>query len=393
MPFIGTSDTLLTRRANAVLAHAFLPRAKDWLYPRLAGSVISTSEVEPYPVLGSVPGLAKVGPGIKETPIQDYVQNIPNQLFRNIVSVRQSTMEFDQTRATLHLANQVGLRLSEFPDQLWAARLLLGSTNSAASEVFNGASYNLTLDSKSYFRTDHDTGPQAQSNQIEGNLPVTIAALNAQDAAQSAKQMQRDLNAVVDRIRTVKDDSNLPIYPTIDMRRNIVVVVPPALEVIATLAFRTDATAVIDQTTNVSPLFVKDVVTSGYLAGLPNPLDELKAEIKPVNETDWYVLVVDDYIKPFYMQLFRPIADGEIIGVNDPVTKVMQANGSMNVDQATLFASTRIDTTFKKIGENSDYETMRSERFYAGARWRGNSFYGPWFTGYRVYPTGGTVEN
>src|SRR5690606_24386560 len=76
---------------------------------------------------------------------------------------------------------------------------------------------------------------------------------------------------------------------------------------------------------------------------------------------------------------------------DDLVERIRTALNAPSVDSATIFASTRIDTTFNKIGDNADRATIESDSFIMSARQRGNCVYGPWFLGYRIIPSGGNI--
>lgn len=396
MPIVTGTQNAQIRAANTVMSRAFFTRSKKWMYPELSGSYVSTSLVEPHAVIGNVPPLEAFQGQLKSRMLPSWKQQVPNLLFKNLLEVAQGQFEGDQTGALVQLSQGIGLTVADFPDRLLATRILTGSLASSASVVFpeDGVTYQLTLDGQSYFNTGHTTwAGGTQSNIISGNLPATKALVQADDIATNANKMIRDLQAVIDAIKTVKDNQGQPIYPTIETKQSIVVVVPPALETIAALAFRTTQDAVINQTTSVAPMFVKGVMCSGYLDGFIGP-ESNEALVSPVNETDYYVFVVDDFVKPFYTQLFRPLRQNEMMppgyDAAAEVRRMTSQSDAITVDQATVFASTRVDTTFNKIGANADLQTIQSDAFAMSARYRGNITYGPWFTGWRVKPSGGS---
>lgn len=396
MPIVAGTENANIRAANTVMSRSFFTRAKQWLYPALSGSYVSTSLVEPHAVIGNVPPLSLYQGQLKARLLQSWKQQVPNLLFKNLLKIKQSQFEGDQTGALVQLSSGMGLTIADFPDRLLATRILTGSLASSATVVFDedGQTYNLTLDGEPFFSENHNTwSANVQSNIIQGTLPATNALLTADDYATNANKMIRDLQNVLNLIKTAKDNQGQPIYPTIDTKQSIVVVVPPILEPIAALAFRTSQEAVINQTTSVAPLFVKAVLSSGYLAGFVGPESEDEV-VNPVNETDWYVFIVDDFVKPFYTQLFRPLRENEMMppgyDAGAEVDRILASTDGISVDQATVFASTRVDTTFKRIGAEADLATIESDAFAISARYRGNITYGPWFTGYRIRPAGGS---
>lgn len=393
MPIVANTQVAAVRAANTVMSRAFFPRAKKWIYPRICGSYTSTALVEPHAILGAAPPLRKFLGRMTAKGVPSWRADVPNPLFKNILKVDQTDYEGDQTKTLISLSQQIGVRLSEFPDTAFCYRILRGSTANSQYESFQGQQYTLTFDGQPYFSASHDVGNGAvQSNIIQGELPATKDLILDDDYATNAIRMQRDVQRLISAIKTVKDNQGQPLFPTLEMKESVVVMVPPILEPIAALAFRSEK-SVINQTTNVAPLFVKDVISTGYLEGLSNPYSEEGEIVTPVNETDYYVFIDNDFIKPMYVQLFRPPKDNELFppdyDVDAEIDRILKANSEITVDQAVLYASTRVDTTFNKIGENADAYTIENENFLMSGRYRGNSTYGPWFLAWRVKPQGG----
>ena len=399
MPIVVNTQNVLIRAANTVMSRAFFPRFKESLYKDLCASYVSTAFVEPHAILGSVPGLKLYNGDLKFASIPSFTLQVPNLLFKNGLSVARSEYEGDQTRTVVSLSAQLGARLAEFPDQLFAKRLISGSTAGSQTQVFNGTSYTLTMDSQPFFSTAHSDwySGGSQSNIIQGALPATKAALLAQGYAASALQMQQDLQVVLDTLSSVRDNQGIPFYPTIDTKKSVVVIVPRILEPVAALAFRTGSGAVISQTTNIAPMFVKDVKTSGYLGGNFTDPETDATIVGPPNPTDYYVLIVDDWVKPFYYQMYRPPNGDELFprgyDAGAEVDRLLKAKSDVpiDVDSATAFASTMVETTFQRVGANGDAYTIQKEAFVMSARWRGNLTYGPWFTAYRIIPASGNA--
>lgn len=404
MPIVVNTENARIRAANTVMSRAYFPRAKKWLYTELCGTYISTSLVEPHAIIGSVPPLQRFSGQLKSAGIPSYSSNIPNELYKNVFHIDQTDLEADQTRTLMQLSTATGVRTAEFPDMLFASKLLKGSVTGdvtaggSVTHTFRGTSYTITIDGVPFFDDSHPTPGLAagvQSNQIEGSLPTTLAEVNEQSWAESALQMQRDLLAVINAVQTIVDTQGVPLFPSLDPKSAFTVVVPPGLAPIAALAFTTGNGAIINQTTNIAPMYVKKVISSGFLAGLPDPDNANLKRVSPLNATDWYVLIDDDYVKPFYWQIYRPPTGDELFprGYNAEaeINRIMKANSDITVAEATVYASTRIDTTFARIGEQADAYTIENEQFLVSARSRGNIVYGPWFTGWRIYPSGGTA--
>lgn len=398
MPFVGGTSLETTAAANVIMARAFFRRAQDWLYPHLCSSYVSVKAVEPLVTIGAVPPLRAYTGTLRFKNIPSYNMNVPNLLFKSAFGIQRSAFEFDQTRVLPQLAPQTGIAVAELPDQLVFKRILNGSSASSASVVFDfdGKTYTTTMDGLSYFNTAHtmsDSGG-TQSNIIQGNLPNTNALVQAQDIATTAQQIVQDFSIALQTIKDYKNTNGMPIFPNLDTKRSVVIVCPPTLEPAMHLAFLTPGST-IAQTSNIMPYYVRDVFSSGYLDGFPDPEDETgSTNINPVNATDYYIFIVDDFVKPFYMQMFKPVGENDIFprgynadGVIDAIRRI---NKGMTVEQATLFASTSVDTTFRRVGAESDAYTIQNERFLVAGRYRGNLVYGPPFLGYRVKPVGGS---
>jgi hypothetical protein len=417
MPYT-VNTTTEARAVNAAMALAFFPRAKNLLIPRFSAQAVSTSEVEPWAMNGAVPPLSQFRGSHKVAGIPSYNLSVPNTLHKNLVQVKQSSVEFDQTQTTIRLAEQTGLRLAEYVDLLGFKRILSGSTvgdaakaTTATSGVYapagsvtckddEGTAHTLTIDSLPFFSASHtfDGGVTTQSNNIQmgSGMPATKAGVLAQAIDVTANQMASDLQAIIDKIRTVYDNTGTPFFPSLDQSTQITVMVPPFLLMAAHLAFAQltpqPGDGVINQSTRVAQMFVKEIVSHGYLSRMPDPEREL-IPIAPLNETDWYVLVTDDYVRPMYIQTFRAKTGTELAppgySPDAEIDRIMALDSSIDVPTATLWASTRVDSTFDRVGQNSDPWTMINEAFMASARYRGNIAYGFWPTFYRLYPANG----
>ena len=391
---INGLDPINTPRANTAMRTAFWTRTKSWIWPKLCGSYTSDREVEPHGFTGSVPGLTEFAQGLAEVETPQFGFQIPNLLFKNLVPVRRRELEFDQTRSVVSKAAQVGNRIAEFPEHLFAARLLTADNPLSATVKYEGQTYQQTFDGQPLFSKTHDTiGGGTQSNVIKGSLPKTIALLNAQSWADSAEQMQADISAVIATAQGIRDTSNMPLFPGLDMGENLVVVVPPCLRAIAALAFKTGPNSVINQTTNIAPMFVKDVISTGFLGGsIPSPLTAFNGTISAANQTDYYVFVTHDQVKPFYHQMYRPLRkEDEAPPEGGGNADVAGINGGIIPEAAAMFASSILETTFSNQGASATEDTITKERYLISARWRGNMAYGIWFTAYVVKPVDGLL--
>jgi hypothetical protein len=410
MPVINGLQLSQVNDANAAFALAFFPRTKKLHYPKLCGNTRSSRLVEPFTLAGSAPIMQAYNGMLKSMGLKSYKSLVPNLLFKNFEEIDRTELEMDQTRTLRSRAAQFGSRVAEYPDYLLAKRILNGSTAGSQTVVFQGVSYTQTFDGVPFFSASHPHSGTNQSNIIQGTLP-NVAATAQANIAQSAAQMQSDLAILVDAICGVKDDKGAPMYPDFDAKTQLIVVVPPALDTIATLAFltpgvigglTTSGTGSNGSSTNLGPQMVKEVVKMGLLKGCPDieADDPYSTTISPVNPTDWYAFIDGDYTKPFYWQRFVPKRGNEVFPLGegqDPEAEARSIMASVNnaglnvsIESAEVYASTEIDTNFGALGANAQMSVVKDEKFFISARARGQITYGPWFTGWRVKPVGGS---
>lgn len=406
MPIV-TGTYLTTRKANTVMSLAFGPRPKDWLWTKVCGSYITTSLTEPHAIGGAFPALRRYNGAMSSTGIPSWTMEIPNPLHKVIVDISRTQFEGDQTRTILSYADQAGVALADYPEQLWAAQVLRGGLTAAATDTFNGKSYAVTMDGLPYFSTTHQLdGVTNQSNIVQGSLPATFASLISQgsgDLATAAKQMQNDVMQVIQKIKTVKNNQNIPIFPTLDSGKSIIVAVPAELEMVSRLAFDAHFIGGINGTGGTSGssdnsvwrMAVKEVLVSGYLSGgWPSPIDG--TTLANPHALTYYVFLVTDRVRPFYMQLFKPAGPNDLFpkgyDVDAVINQMMREAKSvgMEVDRvaATLFASTVVEHNLNAVGSNAQRDVVEGEAHFISPRFRGNCVYGPWFTGWRVDPSG-----
>lgn len=406
MPIINDTS-LTTRKANTVMAGAFMARAKKWLWVKVCASVITTSLIEDYAIGGALPPLVQYNGQMSSTGIPSWKPRIPNPLANNLAEVDRTELVGDQTRTLMRMVDEMGVKLADYPEQLWVSKLLKGGQASSATQQFNGQSLQVTMDGLPVFGNHMLDGSTTQSNIIIGGLPIDLAGIYAlPDIAAAAIIMQRDLEKIVYKIKTIKDNNNIPIFPTIETRENILILLPSALEVVGALAFR--ASGVIGgangsggtsgSTSTIAPMFVKDVVCSGYLDGgfpdpAPNNASQVGQILSPPYPTTYYVLMTHDRVKPFYMQLFKPVTEGDLFpkGYNiDSVinSAIKEGGGEVTRAMATYFAGALVEHNFNAWGSNATRDVVTTQKHFASAQWRGNVFCGPWFTLYRVDPVG-----
>jgi hypothetical protein len=142
------------------------------------------------------------------------------------------------------------------------------------------------------------------------------------------------------------------------------------------------------------PTFVKDVISSGMLSGCPDVINGGSAS--PSAATCWYAFIVNDLVKPFYLQVFRPRKQGEFSPPGwDPEAmfkKALAAVDSMGLskpeDAAAIYASTIVEHNLAAVGPNATRDVVTMEKHFISDRYRGNMVYGPWTSAIKVVPSG-----
>ncbi len=402
MPIVANTY-LTTRKANTIMSAAFFPRAKEWLFPKVCGTYLTTSlDGDPHVIGGSAPQMKRYRGKVSSAGMPSWKFQVPNPLAKNYMEIDRSEIEGDQTRTLLRKADEFGVALADYPEQLWTARLLNGDQVASATDSFNGTTYTVTMDGLPQFSASHQLdGVTSQSNIITGSLPQSTTVLYDSDIALMANYMQRDLMKVVATIKTVKNDKGLPIYPTLDIKKNIVVLLPSTLEVVGRRAFspglvggspgNNGSTGSSD---NIAPMFVSDVLSSGYLDGLPDP--EGTTTLAPTYATTYYILVVNDRVKPFYVQNYKPVGENELFPKGYDVdaaiaqglseAKQIGLEGTPAKVAAATFASTLVEHNLTAVGANAQKSVVEDESHFISARSRMNIVYGPWFTCWQVTP-------
>lgn len=400
------NTSLLIRKVDCTMVDALFRRATDWIWPKLCGSVQTTSEVEPYAIIGSAPQMKFWNGSMNAAGLPSWTITVPNQLMKNILLLDRQELERDQTKSLYQKAGEIGVTVGETPEQLWTYRLITGDQPGSATMNFKGKSYPMTIDGEPQFSANHTLdGVTLQSNIIAGSLPNTVAAVQAMGVTAAANAMQTDLTAAINAIQTVADNQNRPIYPTIDQEKSIVVIVPPALKYVGVQAFKASGTLggtagqASGSTTSIAPLFVKDLMSSGYLAGLPDPTVLGTSLVRPSTPTTYWIAIVNDRVKPFYFQTFRPPNQNELFPQSGrpSVDSLLSGQGALKLpyeitrDMANLYTSTVVDTNLGAVGANGQLSVAQTESFFISGRWNGNMAYGPWFTIWQIDPVSGSV--
>lgn len=411
MPIITGLQTSLIRDANTAMATAFFPRFLKSAWPQLCRSTLSTRLVEPFSLDGSAPLLRKFNGTLKSYGLKSWSYHSPNFLFKNFESINREEFEMDQTGTVRKRCGQFGIRVAQAPDYLLAKRILSADASSSASTVYKGTTYyttfeqNIPLFSASHNMYDGST----QSNIITGNLPSagTVASVAQLDIGAVAQAAIKDLELIIDKIASYKDDKGANMYPDFDPAKSLVLVIPPILRAGFDLAFNTNGALIggspsstlgtTGSTTLPAGTKVKKIISPGLLRGcLDIESDDDTTTISPTYATQYYWIIEDDYVAPFYFQRFRPKKGGEYFPMgSDPeaeaeaVLKAANTGGlKPTVESADVYAATEIDTNLGALGNNSQESVVKTESFFISGRSRFQINYGAWFTAGKVDPSG-----
>ena len=141
----------------------------------------------------------------------------------------------------------------------------------------------------------------------------------------------------------------------------------------------------------------------GLLKGCPDVEADDPAtatQITPVNPTDWYAVVDDDFLRGWYYQRFAPKKAGETMPIGeDPEAQAQKALelanagglvGRIKPEMLDVYAATEIAHNLGALGANAQESVVMKEEFFMAARTRNNIIPGPWFLNWRIKPVSGT---
>lgn len=411
MPVISNLQTRLVRDANTALAMGLFPAALDMVYPKCTGMALATAEIEPFVLNGASPLPTLFNGTMKSQLVSSFSIQVPALLFKSYESVSRFDFELDQTRTVMTRGQAIGARLSQFPDFLFAKRLLAGDKSSSASTVYNNMSLQTTIDGLSFFNTGHTLNPNAtQSNIVAGALQsTTVASLDSYDFAQQVQAMQRDAQQAFATFAGFTDDKGIQVHPNLNPQRDIVVVVPQALYPVAMAAFArpgaiiggSPGTTGSTGSTSTGFYTVKDIISNSLIGGCQDVESQVPgATVNPTYATQYYFLHVGNpLIKPLYHMLWRPKKAGETmpLGSNPEAEAEAAVNAAAEVgypnvprDVALQYAFYEVDTNFNAIGANAQASVVETESFFMAGRTRQNFLYGAWWDAILVYPDGYT---
>lgn len=355
MPVL-TKDRQITRKeVRGLFAKSFITQARDVLWPEFCETIDTFSEQEFFATLGTMPQVKEIEDDteIEAEDLREYTFDFKNRLFKSLVRVKRSLIDFDQTGQSRTLLHSLAGRVSNFPDKL------------AMQQLQNGTS-NLCITGDNFFSTSHTLGgtaPASQSNLRTGNTPTNLFTGVATLRPAISERLQADLDLALIELLGWKDDNNEPFFQKI-RPEDLIIVCSPLLFTSMKLAL---GAKFINQTDNVFEGFIGQILASNYL-----PITGAEA-------ADWYLMYVGHVNRPLIYSRFRLRTDDEM----QDVLRGMESTGSpFNVTMEDLrnLSSVEILTNLgNRGGDNSDAHVILHEEFLLSARFRGEVTYGiPW---------------
>ena len=404
MPVTPGLSTVNTRLVNKAFATAYFPEVLKSVYPRICRTTESHSVVEPFAFNGAAPPLTYYQGEVNSSSINSYSMKVPNPLWRNMEYIKRNQLEFDQTRTLYSRTQQFGVRVAQTPDYLLAYQMINGST--AGSQTWqnfdDSTAYTLTYDNQPIYGT-HTVNGSNFTNILTGNLPATIAALNAQNLTVTANQMQQDVQNIIQFVGTLIDDKGMMLFPGFDPEKQLVLVYPPCLHAAAALAFDTVGTlggtngSSSGSTTNIGKRIVKDIINFPLLQGCINITSQgVPTTISPTAPTDYYYFIDGAYTSGMYLQTFTPPAGDDTVprdyDVDAESKKILAKANTLGLgvtkEMADRFAAAEVATNLNAIGENAQESVYAREQFFYAGRQRCMVFQGLWWNAGKISPQG-----
>jgi hypothetical protein len=406
MQIVGL-QTSIVGKANTAFALGYFPRVKDQFYKKVSRSVKSTRSVEPFALNGAGPLLRQWKGKVSSAGRNSWAINVPNPLYKSFEEINRGDLEKDQTGSVVASMFQVGMRGAQTPDYVLARKWLTADQSSSTSELYydDGIIYPTVFETGTPLFANTHTGVNGtftQSNIVQGGLPTTTASYLANDVGTNSQIMLRDISRAINQVMQWTDDRGAILYPNFDPAKDLMIVTPPLLAPAAKLAFSlpgiiggTTSGGNNGSTTNIGPMFVNQCEAWSLLAGVPDITQEDETvTVSPQFPTQYYGIINNDYISPFYYQYFVRPSSADMVGgsVEAEARSIMQSASEVGlpIDQvsAQVFASFEVNTNIGSLGTMGQRDIAVTEKFFVEGRTRCNFVYGTWFTIFKIDPTG-----
>ncbi len=353
MPFLTKASQITRKEVRGLFAKSFITQHRDVLWPSIAEVIDTFTEREYFAALGTVPQVSLVDADheVTASEINEYTYDMTNQLYKSLIRLRRSLLDFDQTGQSRTILNSMAARVVNFPDKLAMQRLRDGTSNTCIS-------------GSAFFANNHVMGSSGtMSNLLTGNTATSTFSSSPAARPDLAEKLVYDLDRALVALLGWKDDQGEPIHQKINPKDLLVVCSP--------LTFASMKMAVgakfIKQTDNTFEGFVGGILQSNYL-----PVTGAEA-------ADWY-LIYNGYVqKPLVYSRFRLRTDAEL---QDKLSGMEKTGAPFNVTMEDLKALSSIEllTNLGSRGAmDADSHVILNEEFLLAARWRGEVAYGvPW---------------
>ena len=357
MPVQTKGREITRKEIRGLFAKSFITQSRDVIWPEVCETIDTFSEKEFFATLGTVPQVTELGDDeeVEATDLREYTFDFKNRLFKSLVRLKRSLIDFDQTGQSRTILHSMAGRLANWPDELFIERLIAGDSN-------------LCITGDPFFSLTHNlggTGPADQPNILDGStLPIEFSD-GVLTRPELAEAIQTDLDLAMAQLLRWKDDHGKPFHQKI-RPEDLVIVCSPLTFTTIKLAL---GAKFIAQTDNVFEGFVGRVLVSNYL----------ESDSAVATAADWYLLYTGHVNRPFIYSRFRMRTDGEM---QDNLRGMESTGSPFNITMEDLrnLSSVELLTNLgNRGGTNSDAHVILHEEFLMAGRFRGEVTYGiPW---------------
>ncbi len=358
MPALTRQRQITRKEVRGLFCKSFITQARKVLWPKFCEAIDTFSETEYFATLGTVPQVVEINPDheVTASELSEYTQTFTNKLYKSLIRLKRSLLDFDQTGQVRTLLHSMAARVVNFPDKLVMQGLRNGTSATLAACITGSA----------FFSASHAFGSSTQSNLITGST----AAANFADTDRPtlAEKLIYDLDIALVTMLSWTDDQGEPIYQMIDPKDLLVICGP---RIVSTMKMALGA-KFIKATDNVYEGFIGEVVASNYLPASGN------------ESADWYLVNLGAPQRPFIYSRFRTRTDSEM---QDSLGDNQATGAPFNITMEDLknLSSIEILTNLgSRDGMNADSHVILNEEFLLSARWRGAVSYGPPWTCVKV---------
>ena len=203
-------DTGLTLAAgiNAQFNQVFAVERGRAFITEFATYIQSSSQVELFRFMGTVPAMRLMGHGRESKAIRSEQYMVKNQEYELTIAVDRNEREDDQTGQIGLKVQEMATRAAQHPDDLMAQVLILGGTTDPTGTDYNGAvPVALGYDGLSLFNTAHVSGASGnQSNDLSTTITDTSTYLG------TVAEWRDIIRKMMQQLMSFKDDQGYPAW-------------------------------------------------------------------------------------------------------------------------------------------------------------------------------------